>query len=93
MKHFVGSVLLPVIPLCCRLAIKVALAQICGKDVADHVEIKKTEDGCVGPFPVAHVAGVTAALSTCCARLISQHHLADVCRSSIGAACLAACAD
>lgn len=41
-----------------RLAIKVALAQICGKDVADHVEIKKTEDG-----------------------------------SSIGAACLAACAD
>ena len=31
---------------CHRLAIKVALAQICGKDVADHVEIKKTEDGC-----------------------------------------------
>jgi hypothetical protein len=30
---------------CHRLAIKVALAQICGKDVADHVEIKKTEDG------------------------------------------------
>jgi hexokinase len=40
-----------------RLAVKVALAQICGKEVAEKVEIKKTEDG-----------------------------------SSIGAACLAACA-
>ncbi len=28
-----------------RLAVKVALAQICGKEVAEKVEIKKTEDG------------------------------------------------
>ena len=30
-----------------RLAVKVAIAQICGKEVAEKIEIKKTEDGCV----------------------------------------------
>lgn len=44
-----------------RLAIKVALAQICGKDVAEHVEIRKTEDGSsIGAACLAARAGDSA---------------------------------